>query len=536
MRRRPTSPGFRAGGSGSVPLPAPPAPARIGAFPVVRWIGEGGMGHVFACRDERLDRLVAVKILRPELMVEPVLVKRFLREAQAMARISSPYVVTVHQVGEHEGAPFLVMELLEGEDLAARLARAGPLEQAEALRYIHDAARGLRAAREAGIVHRDVKPANLFVVQGHVKLTDFGLARPPRRDLRLTQEGLVVGTPHYIAPEAVRGELADEFSDMYALGVTLYELLSGAPPFGGEGVADVLQAHLRARVPSLQRAGVPVEESVDVLVSRLLAKEARDRFPDYPSLETAIHHTLSALPLPAASGGASPGSPHPPPRFLSSAALRTLRYWGMAAAGMGLVALLAWWLRGAWPGHPPVLPAQDPTPEAARALVDAAVDESAGPDLLLRAHAHRVLGDEAAALGLYERAFAAGALDERMLAFLVVRGVERAAGPAEAELALLEGWPSPLTEVLSPALGGEWWPRHNALRVLEKRMEATDAHRLTVGKLDLAQGETCARRRFGFSLLRRANLLSAARPALLEAQARMPENRCMARELADALR
>lgn len=276
--------------------PAPSAlPLAIGGFPVVRLLGEGGMGLVYACKDEKLDRLVAVKVLRPDLAKLPAIVERFLREAKAMARITSSHVVTVHSVGEHDGVPLLVMEMLDGEDLAARVHRKGRLEVGEALRYVRDAVKGLRDAADAGIIHRDVKPANLLLVDGVVKLTDFGLALPLDADARLTQDGLVVGTPHYLAPELARGGEADEVSDIYSLGATLYELLSGQPPYPGEAALDVVSAHLKEPVPSIQKVRSDVPDDVEALLHRMMAKKIAQRFESYGELLAHLEHLLQRI-------------------------------------------------------------------------------------------------------------------------------------------------------------------------------------------------------------------------------------------------
>jgi serine/threonine-protein kinase len=281
-------------------LGSPPAhsevPVSIGGFPVVRVVGEGGMGRIYACRDEQLDRIVAIKVLRADIAQVPAMAQRFLREARAMARIHSPHVVTVHQVGEDHGVPFLVMELLEGEDLSERVIRKGPLGFAEAIHYAKDAVFGLQHAAEAGIIHRDVKPANLFLEQGHVKLTDFGLASPlDNGDARLTQEGLVVGTPHYLAPELARGGEATAVSDIYSLGATLYETLTGEPPYPGDAALDVVSSHLHKPVPSLKAKRRDTPDVVEKLIRKMMAKKAEQRFPSYEELVRTFDAVLQQL-------------------------------------------------------------------------------------------------------------------------------------------------------------------------------------------------------------------------------------------------
>src|SRR4051812_14580553 len=203
-------------------------PTTIGGYRVERELGSGGMGLVFLCRDEALDRRVAIKVLKGDLLDQGEMRSRFLREARALARVSSPHVVAVHAVGEDAVAgPFVVMEFLDGEDLAVRLKRDGRLPWREAVDITRDAVAGLKAAADVGIVHRDIKPANLFVVAGKAKLTDFGLAREIQGGAGVTQAGIVVGTPAYLAPEVIKGSVANHQSDLYSLGATLFHLVVG---------------------------------------------------------------------------------------------------------------------------------------------------------------------------------------------------------------------------------------------------------------------------------------------------------------------
>jgi serine/threonine protein kinase len=270
------------------PKKAAPLPTEIGGFPVVRLLGEGGMGNVYACEDKQLGRLVAIKVLKQKLAAQPAQAERFMREARAMAKIRSPHVVTVYQVGEEDGNIYLVMEVLEGEDLAERLKRKGPLSEAEAVKHLHGTIRGLRDATSAGVIHRDVKPANLFIVDGQVKLTDFGLSLPLDADAKLTQEGLVVGTPHYLAPELARGGKATEASDIYALGATLFELVVGHPPYPGKAALDVVSAHLHEPVPSPRKARRDLSRQLERLIMKMMAKKPEQRFGSYDELDKAI--------------------------------------------------------------------------------------------------------------------------------------------------------------------------------------------------------------------------------------------------------
>jgi serine/threonine-protein kinase len=292
-------------------------PSTIGGHRVERELGAGGMGKVYLCRDEALDRAVAIKVLLPDMLEQADMRARFLREARALARVSSPHVVLVHAVGEDAAVgPYVVMEYLEGEDLQARLLRAGALHWREAVPLCRDAIAGLKAAQQAGIVHRDVKPANLFVVAGRVKITDFGLAREIQGHATVTQAGLVVGTPAYLAPEVIRGNPATHASDLYALGATLFHLVAGHPPFRHEAPLEVLAAAIREEAPRLStRENVPPE--LDDLVARMLAKDPAQRPPHWDALDAELARLIDgAVPATKTMTFASP----PPPPAQQSAA------------------------------------------------------------------------------------------------------------------------------------------------------------------------------------------------------------------------
>ncbi|OGQ11753.1 MAG: hypothetical protein A2138_20050 [Deltaproteobacteria bacterium RBG_16_71_12] len=267
---------------------APPPPERIGGYAVVGILGQGGMGTVYECHDPGLDRRVAVKVLKQELAADLEMKTRFLREARAMAKVSSPHVVAVYAVGEDGGAPFIVMEKLDGEDLSERLRCRGPLPPDAVVAILRDAVAGLSAAAKGGLVHRDVKPANLFLVDGRTKVTDFGLARPMDGSAGVTQAGLIVGTPHYMAPELGRGAAASVASDIYALGATAFELLAGRPPFTGDTPVQALAAHIIEPTPRVLDACPAAGADLAHIIERALAKAPAARFGAYEELEAAL--------------------------------------------------------------------------------------------------------------------------------------------------------------------------------------------------------------------------------------------------------
>src|SRR5262245_25481364 len=208
---------------------------RLGPYQVMEVRGRGGMGVVLKAFEPALHRVVAIKVLAPQLAASATARQRFVREAQAAAAVRDDHVVAIHAVGEAKGLPYLVMEYVEGPSLQERLDGGKPLPLPEVLRIGAQVAAGLAAAHALGLVHRDVTPANILLDQsGRAKLTDFGLARAAA-DIRLTQSGVVAGTPQYMAPEQGRGEPVDPRADLFSLGSVLYAMCTGGPPFRGEG-------------------------------------------------------------------------------------------------------------------------------------------------------------------------------------------------------------------------------------------------------------------------------------------------------------
>jgi hypothetical protein len=272
-------------------LPLAPAQSadeigRLGPYRILAELGRGGMGVVFKAEDAAL-RPVALKVMKPDRAAGAVALQRFKNEALAAAKLTHDHIVPIYYVGEERGIPFFVMPLLEGESLGSRLRRAGRLPLAEVLRIGRETAEGLAAAHRVGIIHRDIKPDNLFLEagSGRVKILDFGLARQTDRRLELTQPGDFLGTPAYASPEQVRGDTAvDSSSDLFSLGCVLYAMATGERPFQGQTHAQVRQAVLQdsPRPPRDLNRGLPAAFSE--LVMRLLDKDSKAR----PSAQAAV--------------------------------------------------------------------------------------------------------------------------------------------------------------------------------------------------------------------------------------------------------
>ncbi len=263
-----------------------------GRYELVTVVGRGGMGTVYRARDLLLDRVVAVKLL-PEHLAErdPTSVARFEREARAAGALNNPAVVTVYDAGVDDTSRFIVMELVDGRSLEAILRDDGPLEPARAMRIAARVADALAAAHAAGIVHRDIKPANVMLTNdGSVKVLDFGIARAIDATT-LTHAASVVGTAAYMSPEQARGEPADERSDIYALGCVLYALLTGHPPFTGEGAAAILHQHATVAPPSPRAENPQVPAELDSFVMQMLAKSGEQR----PRTAVRVSDRLSSL-------------------------------------------------------------------------------------------------------------------------------------------------------------------------------------------------------------------------------------------------
>jgi serine/threonine-protein kinase len=254
------------------------------------------MSSVFRAHDRLLDRKVALKILHQQYSGDDDYVERFKREARSVAALSHPNIVTVIDRGEHADRQFIVFEYVEGENLKRMIERRGPAPVANALELATQIAHGLAFAHHAGLIHRDVKPQNVLLNgDGRAKVTDFGIARSLNVQHGMTQTGTVLGTSDYIAPEQAQGQRVDEHSDVYSLGIVLYELLTSEVPFPGENFVAVAMRHINEEPPSVRDKRPDVSPRLDDAVRRAMAKRPEDRFPTMDAFCAELEACLAEL-------------------------------------------------------------------------------------------------------------------------------------------------------------------------------------------------------------------------------------------------
>jgi WD40 repeat protein len=331
---------------------------RLGKYRILKVLGSGGMGVVFLAEDDQLKRPVALKVMRPGLAANDGARQRFLREARAMAALKHDHIVTIYQVDEDRGVPFLAMEYLEGETLHARLKREPVLPLADALRIGGEIADALAAAHARGLIHRDIKPANIWLEtrseprpsgsgdngkplpdgrgSDRVKLLDFGLVRPiGGNDSLVTQTGVILGTPAFMSPEQARGEKVDPRSDLFSLGCVLYRMVTGHQPFQGRDVTSTLLSLVNDHPKPPRQLNPQVPHALNHLIQRLLAKNIADRPSSAQNVLKALQ-TLDSEPEPLPLAPPSP-QPAPSPPRPSRRALAALALFGMIALLGGII-------------------------------------------------------------------------------------------------------------------------------------------------------------------------------------------------------
>ncbi len=318
-------------------------PPTIHGYHMLRLLGEGGMGQVWLADDLTLGRRVAIKTIAAAHAGEGGARTRFLREARVMATVEHPHVVRVYAYGDAAGLAYFVMEFVDGETLAARLRRATGLAPDEALRITRQVALALASAWQREVVHRDVKPSNVLLdAESRVRVADFGLARgaPASRDDSLTYPGAVVGSPHYMSPEQARGSSVDFRSDIYSLGVVLFEMLAGGRPFEGQSPVEVMAHHLHDPLPPLGDRRPDLSPEIVALVEDMTAKNPERRPPSYRALldriegSPRVDRSLGSTSMPTST---MPSQRRPATRRRVLARLGTL----VLATTVGAV----WWAR-----------------------------------------------------------------------------------------------------------------------------------------------------------------------------------------------
>ncbi len=310
---------------------------RLGAYEIVSVLGSGGMGEVYRGRDARLGRDVAVKVLHARFAADPDRLRRFAAEARAASQLNHPNILSIYDIGTHEGSPYLVSELLEGETLRERLARE-PLPLQKAVELAIQMSHALAAAHDKGIVHRDLKPENLFVTcDGRIKILDFGLAKlsdevtgggsaSGNDGIARTVPGMVMGTIGYMSPEQLRGERVDHRTDIFALGAIFFEMVSGARAFDGVSTAEIMSAILRDDAPELSRPDRPVPAGVERVIRHCLEKQPEARWQTARDVAFALEAVSTSKSAPVAA----------PDRAPSRVRGRTAPGW---SAAVGLLAL-----------------------------------------------------------------------------------------------------------------------------------------------------------------------------------------------------
>jgi hypothetical protein len=320
------------------------AGSRLGPYEILSPLGAGGMGEVYRAKDPRLGRDVAIKVLPASFSADPDRLRRFEQEARAAGVLNHPNITAVYDIGTHDGAPYVVQELLEGETLRGKL-DAGPIPQKQALDCALQIAKGLSAAHEKGVVHRDLKPENLFVAKdGHLKILDFGIAKltqPAIPSVSLTEAptalpatdaGVILGTVAYMSPEQARGEAVDFRSDQFSLGVVLYEMLTGKRPFRGASAAEILAAIIREEPEPVTKLDPKLPALLGWTVQRCLSKDTEERYSSTKDLAKELQNLRTHL---SEAVSATEVAPDETPRLR-----RRVPYWVFAAialaAGLGL--------------------------------------------------------------------------------------------------------------------------------------------------------------------------------------------------------
>jgi serine/threonine protein kinase len=290
---------------------------RFGDYEILEMLGSGGMGKVYRALDVTLERVVALKMLAPNLSSDSAFVQRFVKEARAAARLNHPNIVQIYNFGTVESTYFLAMEYVKGHSLGYYLKHGHVFSESDGLQIVRQVGRALAVAHAEGLVHRDIKPDNLMLTsRGEVKIVDLGIAKRIDEDQSLTQSGTSIGTPHYISPEQIRGQKdIDARADIYSLGATLYHLVTGHTPFSGTSGPLVMSMHLVDPLPDPRKWVPDLSEGLCRVLRKMMAKKREERYPEMAFLDVDLHRlqagqtpapaepSLSALETAALPGG-----------------------------------------------------------------------------------------------------------------------------------------------------------------------------------------------------------------------------------------
>jgi eukaryotic-like serine/threonine-protein kinase len=352
-----------------------PAIKQLGEFRIIRLLGRGGMAEVYLAEQTSLHRSVAIKVLRPELLTDKTIVKRFEQEAQAVAGLIHPNIVQVFAFGQQDGIHFIAQEYVQGLNLRQFLNRKGPPELLVAYHVMRQVAAALAVAGDAGIVHRDIKPENILITRkGEAKVTDFGLAQlaVSEQRVQLTQVGVTMGTPLYMSPEQINGDAVDHRSDIYSFGVTCYRMLSGRPPFRGDTSLTLAMQHLTKTPEPLGTLRADLPPLMGEIVHKMMARFPADRYQHAREITQDLKRVARIL----KEEQPDAATPAKPPRVISAKLARNWREAFFQWSGARHAAILAvaavvvacgsaavgWWLR---PADPLAAQAtrQDPVPK-----------------------------------------------------------------------------------------------------------------------------------------------------------------------------
>lgn len=551
----------------------------LGSYRIVELLGEGGMAHVYLAEHMRLGRRVALKLLFPELAERHDIAQRFFAEARAVNAIRSEHIVDITDFVEDSSDKYFVMELLEGPSLR-EVMEAGSLHLDRILDVALQLARTLEIVHATGILHRDLKPDNVMLVErggrrDWVKLLDFGIAK--FMDVEAfeasglaidTNDGAVLGTPAYLAPELLQGVEPDFRADVYSFGLVVYQMVTGKRPFASKSLPELIYKQMNEAAPRLadfDDAHFPVPERLDSLVRRCLEKTRDLRPPSMSHVVAELETLYEELGLPLDGGGASfddrtagRTADHLDASLPFGARLHHQKTTVLAAVGAAVLVLCASLAIVGGGDDEPTLPlapldvltasaAAPPSPrpdprillieEGGASSVLAALDEAgerswSAVDQLVRGHALFALGKTDDAWRAYNAAVGERTVDERLLerALAVLQRRD-----ADVAMDVLASWPDErATSALRGLLDDEgWWPRHHALKILDDRSESTPLEHASVALLDLDTGPKCGARRYGLTKLTEHGNSSKALAALDRAATRK-DNGCLKKGLKKA--